>query len=196
MKPKRILIIDGHPGNQSLSRSLAESYRDSAQKAGHEVRLAHISEMGFDMDFGGGGYRSTKPLEPELKELLSNLKWSEHIVMTTPIWWGGLPAKLKGLFDRILLPGETFDTRRPKMGFPTPMLSGRTARILVTSDRPRWLMFLGYCNALFVQLRKQIFGFVGIKPVRIKHFNGATRAQSKTVERWLEETRKLGATAA
>ena len=196
MKSKRILILDGHPGNESLSRSLAESYRDSARNAGHEVRIAHLSEMDFDIDFGGGGYRSTKPLEQELEKLLSDLKWSEHLVMTTPIWWGGLPAKLKGLLDRILLPGETFDTRRKRMGFPAPLLSGRTARVLVTSDTPGWLMSIFYCNALFVQLRKQIFGFVGIKPVRIKHFKMATRASSTTVEKWLTETRQLGAAAA
>ncbi|MEM7600613.1 MAG: NAD(P)H-dependent oxidoreductase [Verrucomicrobiota bacterium] len=196
MKTKRILILDGHPGTESLSRSLAESYRDSAEEAGHAVRIAHLSEMDFDIDFGGGGYRSTKPLEQALEKLLSDLKWSEHLVMTTPIWWGGLPAKLKGLFDRLLLPGETFDTRNQKMGFPTPLLSGRTAPLLVTSDTPGWLMSLFYCDALFVQLRKQIFGFVGIKPVRIKHFKMATRASSMRVEKWLAETRRLGAAAA
>ncbi|MEM9015549.1 MAG: NAD(P)H-dependent oxidoreductase [Verrucomicrobiota bacterium] len=196
MNTKRILILNGHPGDESLSRSLAESYRDAAEKAGHEVKIAHLSEMDFDSDFGGGGYRSTKPLEPELEALLSDLKWSEHVVMTTPIWWGGLPAKLKGLFDRILLPGEAFDTRNQKLGFPTPLLSGRTGRVLVTSDTPGWLMSLGYCNALFVQLRKQILGFVGIKPVRIKHFQGATKASSTKVEKWLAEAHQLGAAAA
>ncbi|MEM1293898.1 MAG: NAD(P)H-dependent oxidoreductase [Verrucomicrobiota bacterium] len=196
MKSKRILILNGHPGTQSLSRSLAESYRDSAEQAGHEVRLTHLSDMEFDSDFGGGGYKSTKPLELDLEKLLKDLKWSEHLVMTTPIWWGGFPGKLKGLFDRILLPGEAFDTRNQKMGFPTPLLAGRTARVLVTSDTPGWLMSLFYCNALFVQLRKQIFGFIGIKPVKIKHLKGATRASSKTVESWLQEARALGTNAA
>lgn len=195
MKSKRVIIIDGHPGDQSLSRSLADSYFNSAQKAGHDVRVTHLSEMEFDSDFGGGGYQSTKPLEPALQVLLENLKWSDHIVMTTPMWWGGLPAKLKGLFDRILLPGEAFDTRHKQNGFPTPLLRGKTARILITSDTPGWLMSLFYCSALFVQLRKQVFGFVGIKPVHITHFQGATGANSTKVNKWLEQTGRLGTQA-
>ncbi|MDN3719732.1 NAD(P)H-dependent oxidoreductase [Roseibium salinum] len=34
--------------------------------------------------------------------------WCEHFVVVHPLWWGGLPAKLKGVFDRILLPGMAF----------------------------------------------------------------------------------------
>ena len=46
-----------------------------------------------------------------------------------------MPAKLKGLFDRALLPGRAFDTRDTDwMGMPTPMLSGRTGRVIVTEQ--------------------------------------------------------------
>lgn len=192
MNSKRILVLDGHPGEQTLSRSLAEAYRQAAEQAGHEVRLAHLNEMVFDSDFGGGGYRSTKPLEPDLQQVLSDLKWSEHFVLVAPMWWGGLPAKLKGLFDRVLLPGETFDTRRKRKGFPFPLLGGRTARVVMTSDTPGWLMAAFYRNALFTQLRRQILGFVGIKPTRITHLSGASGASPDVVGRWLRQVEKLG----
>ena len=97
MTPKRIFILDGHPAETSLSRTFAEVYATRARAAGHEVRMAHLHDMVFDMDFGQGGYDNWKPLEPVLDGVLSDIEWANHVVLAVPMWWGGLPAKLKGL---------------------------------------------------------------------------------------------------
>lgn len=195
--PKRIFILNGHPADTSISRQLAETYANAAVENGHDIRIQHLPDLQFDADFGFGGYSETKPLEPSLESFLDNLKWAEHIVLVTPMWWGGLPAKLKGLIDRTFLPGQTFDTRnKTKTGFPMPMLSGRTARLILTSDTPWWLMLFGYCNALLHQLRKQVFGFVGISPMRVSHFVGASHPKPKQIEWWTKRTRDLGHAAA
>ena len=191
----KVLVINGHPGTQSLSRQIAESYAQAAEKAGHSVRTAHLSEMTFDMDHGEGGYRHSKPLEPELERFLEHLAWAQHIVLSTPMWWGGLPGKLKGLLDRTLLPGRAFDPRTVIRGAPKPLLTGRTARAFLTSDTPSWAMAALYGNALFKQLRRQIFGFVGIKPTRITHFNLASHPEEPQVRRWLQRAAELGSDA-
>ena len=112
MTPKRIFVLDGHPAASSLTRSLAESYANAARGAGHQVRLTHLHDLEFDPDYGFGGYVNQKPLEPGLEQVLQDIEWAEHVVMATPVWWGGFPAKLKGLIDRAFLPGRTFDTRK------------------------------------------------------------------------------------
>ena len=194
---KRIFIFNGHPAENSISRTLCEEYAESAKSAGHEVRFTHLKDLNFDSDFGFGGYKETKPLEPDLEGFLENLQWAEHIVIATPMWWGGLPAKLKGVIDRTFLPGRTFDTRnKTTMGFPSPMLDGRTARLIVTSDTPGWLMSFCYGNALFRQIRHQIMGFVGIKPTRFTHFNSASHPKSGQVDSWIKSVNQLGLQAA
>ena len=194
---KRIYILNGHPAEHSLSRTLAEHYAGAAQDANHEVRLAHLGDLDFDIDFGFGGYQQTKPLAPSLNQFLEDLEWADHIVIVTPMWWGGMPAKLKGLFDRTFLPGRTFDTReKTPLGFPSPLLSGRTARLIVTSDTPNWLMWLCYGNSLFRQVREQILGFVGIRPTRVTHFVGASHPGSDRVEHWLDTVKQIGTSAA
>jgi NAD(P)H dehydrogenase (quinone) len=195
MNKKRIFILNGHPAAASLSRKLAETYADAAIAAGHKVRITHLHDLRFDSDFGYAGYSKTKPLEPALEEVLEDLEWSEHVVLTSPMWWGGLPAKLKGLIDRTFLPGRVFDTRVLKGGLPSPLLNGRSARLILTSDTPGWFMRFFYKNALFWQLRKQIFGFVGIKPARITHFSGASDPKPGFIDRWIERVRKIGGTA-
>ncbi len=197
MNPKRIYILNGHPAENSLNRTLAEVYCEAAREAGHEVRLTHLHDLTFDPDYGFGGYENQKPLEAVLEKVLEDIEWSEHMVLTTPMWWGGLPAKLKGLFDRAFLPGRTFNTRETDwMGMPTPMLSGRTGRVIMTSDTPGWFMRWVYHNAMLRQLRNQILGFVGIKPARITHFSGASQPKPGTIERWINKVQEFGIAAA
>lgn len=196
---RRIFVLNGHPAKTSLNRSLAEAYALAADKAGHEVRIAHISGLEFEADRMRAGYGpdEVEVLEPDLVETLENMEWAQHVVLTTPMWWGGMPAKLKGLFDRALLPGRTFDTRRTTfMGFPKPMLSGRSARVIVTSDTPGWFMQLRYGNALFRQIRRQVLGFVGIAPTRITHFRMTNQAKPQQIQSWTRSVETLGQNAA
>lgn len=193
MNLKRIFVLNGHPAKTSLNKTLAETYAASAKEAGHEVRLVHLNDLQFDVDAEFGGYETTKPLEPDLEKVLNDLEWSDHIVITTPMWWGGVPAKLKGLMDRALLPGRTFSTRETTwMGLPTPLLSGRTGRVFITSDTPNWFYHCVYKNALVHQIKKQILGHVGIKPAKFTHFSGASHPKTGKVESWISRVASYG----
>ena len=117
--------------------------------------------------------------------------------MAAPLWWGAVPAKLKGLFDRALLPGRTFDTRNTNfVGIPAPLLTGKTARVLLTSDTPALLLWMFYGNAVKKFISRQILGFVGIKPTRFTTFAPATGAPETKVQSWLNQARVLGGKAA
>ncbi len=192
MLTKRIFVLNGHPAETSLSRSFAETYAKAARAAGHEVRLMHLHDLSFDMDYGFAGYANPKPLEPMLASFQADVDWAQHIVLTTPMWWGGLPAKLKGLIDRTFLPGWAFDTRNQRMGMPLPLKVGRTARAIVTSDTPGPFFWLLYRKALLKQIKGQIFHFIGLKPARITHFAQASDAGADKVRPWLRQVERLG----
>ncbi|GAB5432808.1 MAG: NAD(P)H-dependent oxidoreductase [Epibacterium sp.] len=197
MSTRKILVLNGHPGQNSLNKSLADAYRRAAEAAGHELRYQDLSQMQFDMDFGEGGYHDTKPLEPALQSFVADLEWAEHLVVTTPLWWGAFPAKLKGLFDRALLPGQAFDTRNTNaFGVPAPMMTGKTARVMLTSDTPSWFLRLLYGNAIKKIMSRQILGFVGIKPVRYTSFAAASHPKPGQADQWLKTVANLGRAAA
>lgn len=191
----RIFILNGHPAETSLNKAMSLSYARTAEAHGHDVRILHLHDLDFDIDYGYAGYTEVKPLEPDLNSFFNNLEWCEHFVMTTPMWWGGLPGKLKGLFDRALLPGKAFDTRNTKMGMPAPMLKGRSGRVIVTADTPKFLMWLLYSNAMLRQTERQILGFIGLKPVKSSFFAAASHPKPTTVKRWLTQIEKLAAKA-
>lgn len=193
MPAKRIVILNGHPGQSSLSKALTAAYGEAATKAGHEVRQHDLSNMDFDIDFGQASFQDTKPLEPDLESFLRDLEWSDHVVLATPVWWGAIPGKLKGMIDRAFLPGRTFNPRKTNfLGLPEPMLKGKTARVLMTSDTPAFYLRLLYDNAVKKFMTRQIFHFVGIKPVSYSQFAPASHAPKETVGKWLATARALG----
>ena len=196
MQPKHILALNGHPADNSLSAGLIASYQSGAEKAGHQVKRHNLADMIFDPDHGDGGYKHSKPLEAPLQAFVEDLKWCDHIVIATPLWWGGIPSKLKGLFDRTLLPGIAFDTRNKNaLGVPAPLLTGKTGSILLTSDTPSWALSVFYNTAIKKQMERQILKFVGIKPKKFKNFAPATDVQTETAEKWLKSTHQMGLSA-
>ncbi|MEM9782020.1 MAG: NAD(P)H-dependent oxidoreductase [Pseudomonadota bacterium] len=191
--PGRIFILNGHPGPSSITRQAVARYAASAEAAGHEVRVSQLADLSFDPDRGVAGYGEAKPLELVLEEALGNLEWCSHFVLAFPLWWGGLPAKLKGWIDRVFVPGRTFTTEKTTLlGLPAPLLTGRSARVVITSDTPRSFLWLAYGDAILRQLRGQILGFVGFKPVRITFFAPASDPKPGAVDRLLAEMEQLG----
>ncbi|MEE4173649.1 MAG: NAD(P)H-dependent oxidoreductase [Xanthomonadales bacterium] len=191
--PQRVFILNGHPGQSSIAGQAVERYAAAATAAGHEVRLSQLADLSFDPDRGKAGYANAKPLEPVLEQELENLQWCTHFVLAFPLWWGGFPAKLKGWIDRTFVNGRTFTTdRTTAIGLPAPLLEGRSARVLITSDTPRSYLWLAYRDAVFHQLRGQILGFCGFKPVRISFFAPASHPKPGAVEKLLIKMDKLG----
>jgi NAD(P)H dehydrogenase (quinone) len=191
--PARVFILNGHPGPSSITRQATHRYAAAARAAGHEVRISQLRELTFDVDRGVAGYENAKPLEPILEEALADLEWCSHFVLAFPLWWGGFPAKLKGWIDRVLVPGRAFTTEKTTaLGLPAPLLTARTARVIITSDTPRSFMWLAYGDAIIRQLKGQVLGFVGFKPVKITFFAPASDPKPGAVDSLLERMDRLG----
>ena len=190
---ERIFILNGHPGPSSITRQAVDRYAAAAREAGHDVRLSQLNELSFDPDRGKAGYANAKPLEPVLEQSLDNLEWCTHFVLAFPLWWGGFPAKLKGWIDRVFVNGRTFTTdRTTRLGLPAPLLQGRSARVVITSDTPRSFLWFAYGDAVRRQLKGQILGFCGFKPVKFTFLSSASHPQPRAIEQLLSRMDALG----
>ena len=187
--PQRILVILGHPSTSSLCCALADTYTHRAKSAGHDVRVLRLGQLTFDPVLHHG-YTQIQPLEPDLLSAQSDILWATHLTFVFPIWWGGIPALMKGFLDRIFLPGFAFKYRAGK-AFPDKLLSGRTAHLLVTLDTPPWYYRWFYRMPGLHQMRKTTLEFCGIKPIKTLMFGpllGCTAAQR---DKWLKKAGTL-----
>ena len=127
-----LLVLNGNPKPDSLCHALAREYARSAEQ-GAPRHPASRGGLAFAPDLHHG-YDEAQPLEPDLQAVQQSLAQAHHLVIVAPVWWGHLPARLKGLLDRTLLPGFAF---RYQPGRRTQrLLAGKTARLLLTMDSP------------------------------------------------------------
>jgi putative NADPH-quinone reductase len=186
---KRILVILGHPASNSFCGALAERYAQSAMRAGHEVRHLFLGAMDFDPVLREG-YQQIQPLEADLRRAQADIVWAEHLTLVYPIWWGGVPALLKGFFDRVFLPGFAFKYREGK-AFPDKLLHGRSAHLLVTMDTPPWYYRWVYRMPGLHKIRKTTLAFCGIEPQRTLTFGPILGSSADQRETWLLQAQAI-----
>ena len=187
---QRILVILGHPSDDSLCAALAQSYMEGARSAGAEVRLLALGALAFD-PLLHAGYRGNQPLEPDLQAAQAQITWAGHLVWVYPTWWGAMPALLKGFIDRVFLPGFAFKYRQGSSLWDR-LLAGRSAELLVTMDSPPWYYRWVQHMPGHLQMKKTILEFSGIRPVRVHGFGPVRGADSARRARWLAQARAYG----
>lgn len=187
---RRILVVLDHPDGESFCAALADAYAEAALDAGHEVRVLRLGELAFDSILHAG-YRRIQALEPDLVSAQAEILWAEHLVFVYPVWWGAMPALLKGFFDRLFLPGFAFKYRDGSVLWDR-LLSGRSARLLVTMGTPPWYYRWVYRMPGHNQMRRTILEFSGIKPVKTTGFGPVRGSGAARRQRWLDAARRLG----
>jgi NAD(P)H dehydrogenase (quinone) len=187
---KKTLIIQGHPDSESYCRALANAYKVGAINAGAEVQEIIVSDLKFNpnLEFG---YRKRTELESDLLAAQEKIKWAEHLVIIYPLWWGGMPALLKGFFDRSFLPGFAFQKRENSVWWDK-YLTGKSARIITTMDQPAWYHWLIYGEPAHKALKKMILEFCGIKPVKITSIGPIRFSKDEFRKKYLEKVKALG----
>jgi NAD(P)H dehydrogenase (quinone) len=190
---KRILMSLGTPKGNSLCHALGEAYAQGARSKGHVVRQLKLGEMSYDPVLRDG-YEHSQTLEPDLLEAQRQIHWAEHLVFVYPVWWGGIPALLKGFFDRTFLPGFAFKYRN-RSRLWDKLLSGRTADLLVTMDTPPWYFRWIYGAPGHRQMTRTILGFSGIKTRRLAEFAPVRPSSEEQRQSWLRRAEALGVRA-
>lgn len=184
---QRVLVLLGHPTVTSWCGDLAAAYVRGAEAQGHAVRRLDLAALRFDPILR----QPDQALEPDLVAAQESLTWCSHLVVVTPIWWGTVPALLKGFLDRTLLPGFAYRYRANSAWWDR-LLAGRSARLVLTGDAPAWYQRWLVGDPAERSLRTATLGFCGFAPVRstrigqVRTLDGAARA------RWVAAIERLG----
>lgn len=157
-----ILVLTAHPDAGRFNDALADAYARGASTHATVHRI-DLRDLRFDPILRGGLHHA-QALEPDLMAARAAIEAASHLVIVTPVWWGTLPALLKGFIDRTFLPGWAF--KNTGAALPDGLLAGRTARVIATMDSPWWWYTFMHFRAAHRALIQATLHYVGVRGVR------------------------------
>jgi putative NADPH-quinone reductase len=189
---ERIVIIDGHPDpdHRRFCHALADAYAQAAVSAGHAVRRIAVGEIEVPLLRTALDWQEGTPPEV-MRGCQEAIAWADHLVIIYPLWLGTMPALLKAWFEQVFRAGFAVP-RTDSGGWPTGLLKGKSARIIVTMGMPalayRWF-FLAHSLR---SLERNILRFSGIGPIRNTLIGGIGSIDAGRRGRWLDKIRAHG----
>ena len=190
MPKKKIVIINGHPDKESFNFALSEAYKSGVLASGATLREINIRELSFNPNLQFG-YRKRTTLEPDLLSAQEMIKWADHLVWVYPVWWGSVPAIMKGFIDRVFIPGFAFKKREGSLWWDK-YLTSKTARLICTLDQPTWYYKWFNGSPSHTAMKKLTLQFVGVKKVRITAIGPIRLSKDAYRDKWLKKIEKLG----
>lgn len=194
----RILVIIGTPLPHTLNHSLALAYVEAARAGGAHVEVIDLSHDPIpDHPRERNELRAPRddgdvPLDPDVARYIAAVDRAHHLVFFFPQWWGGAPAALKAWIDRVLLAGFAYRYRTRGKSWDR-LLAGLTARIVMTSDSPRWWTRLVYRDSPIRALRTATLWYCGIATVGTTQLSEVRHSSPERLGRAVTRMEKLGA---
>lgn len=189
---RRIAVIQGHPDPRGgrFGHALANAYAAGAQEGGHDVRFIDVAGLDFPLvrmqeDWEGGAPPA------DIGRAQDVIAWAQHLVILYPLWLGSMPALLKAFLEQVMRPG--FATTKVERGASwKKLLTGRSARIIVTMGMPA-VVYRWYFRAHSLKsLERNILKFVGIGPIGETLIGMIEAGGSAARGEWLKKVRALG----
>lgn len=138
----RVLVVYCHPVAESFAAAAHTAVIEALAAAGHEMIDVDLYAEQFDPVMSRQerlDYLNYDRNERLVKKYDDQLVNAEALVLVYPAWWYGMPAMLKGYFDRVWLPGVAFDVL-PDGTVGTERLKKLRRIIVVTTYGGSWWM--------------------------------------------------------
>ncbi|MFI0352025.1 NAD(P)H-dependent oxidoreductase [Actinomadura sp. 9N407] len=148
-----VLWVFAHPEPRSLNGALRSHGLSELAAAGHRIRESDLYAMGWNPVVGPGDFghdprerllvgarsehaHATGGLSADIRAEQDKIAWADAVVLQFPLWWHGMPAILKGWFDRVFVQGFAFGVTGPggrTLRYGEGDLAGKRALAVVTA---------------------------------------------------------------
>jgi len=162
------LIIYSHPNPKSFNHAIVDSFSQTLEDSGYEVKIRDLYDMAFNpvlsaSDFelmAQGTYADDVLKEQEF------VKWADVITFVFPIWWNSSPAIMRGYVDRVFSVGFAY-TEDMK-----GLLPEKKILIICTLNAPEHVSEkTGAFKAMNFTLGESLASFCGMTLVDQKYFS-------------------------
>jgi len=158
------LIIYSHLNPASFTKAIVDKVQKNALAKGDEVKIIDLYGEQFNPVLGmpDVGYQFIGQEMPEdVKKYQEMITWADHLTVVYPMWWGQMPAMLKGFIDRVFSYGFAFSISENGV---EALLKGKTAQIYINTNTPTAIYEATHMNTAQKRVIDDgVFGFCGIE---------------------------------
>lgn len=204
----RVLILYAHPEPTSFCGALRDVAVETIRTAGHEVTVSdlyaeHFNPVAGRHDFLGAAdatrfhYQSeqmhaaqTRTFAADIAREQQRFAEADLVITLFPLWWSGVPAIIKGWFDRVLAFGFAYvDGTR----FDTGLFKDKSGLVCVTTggtpERFSAHGVYGPIDEVLSPVQKSVFGYLGMRPLPPFVAYAAARVDDPARDAYLAEWR-------
>jgi NAD(P)H dehydrogenase (quinone) len=155
------LIVFAHPGNEGHNSAILAEVLSFLDKKGEKYELLDLYKLNFDPilkkdELYTSGQRN---ISKEVLDIQEKIKNNLHLIFIYPVWWGTMPAVMKGFFDRVFTSRFAFVYER---GIPKGLLKNKAA-VFITSGASNVISSIFQGGRPGKSISNDILGFCGIK---------------------------------
>ena len=184
-----ILIIIGHPDNNSFNHSIAEIAKNRLIENGHHVFFHDLYKEKFDPIIYAEEIPKNAAIDKIIKKHCWELTNSDGIIIIHPNWWGQPPAILKGWIDRVIRAGVAYEFLDGDNGegVPVGLLKAHTGIVFNTSNTSEERENRIFKDPLETIWKNCILDFCGVNNFYRKMFRIMVNSSIAQREAWLKE---------
>lgn len=131
-----VTIVYSHPYDKSFNHEILNEVTKELADNGRSYKVINLYKENFNPVLGMEDYAvypEGKTTDEDVREYQKILEDTNHIIFIFPIWWGMMPAILKGFIDKTFLKGVVFDFT-PE-GSMLPCLDIKRTTVITTSQQ-------------------------------------------------------------
>lgn|ERR1700722_8760713 len=144
----RVLVVYCHPDKTSFAAALHVTVTEALAASGHAITDLDLYDEGFNPIFNMNDraiYGDAPAYHQAMERYARQLAEADAIVLVYPAWWYGMPAMLKGYFDRVWAPGIAYDVAEDGSLDTSRLKRIRRIGVVTTYGSSWWLVrgFMG-----------------------------------------------------
>jgi NAD(P)H dehydrogenase (quinone) len=181
------LILLAHPTKGSFCHSITERVQQTLQELDVDTNIRDLYAMKFDPVMTDEDIEKSKQndLPAEIKTEQKLILDADFITLIYPVWWGGMPAILKGYIDRVFTYGFAFTSGERG---PIGLLKEKKILSFVTHGAPKEVYEKqGMYSAMNTISNKAVVEFSGMKSLINKYYSSISQVDESTKEIFLED---------
>lgn len=180
-----VTLVLSHPWHGSFNKAILDTLTEKFEQEGKPYQVIDLHQDGFsatysqeELSFYHKGYTEDK-LILKYQDMIRN---TSEMIFIFPIWWGTMPAMMKGFLDKVMLFNFAYNYEN---GW-NPLLGINKGAVITTSQSPTEMFRDNIENGVI----KMMLGGIGLSNIKWYNCDSVTTSPREEKTKFLEMLKK------